>query len=103
MTRSGSVPSLDLKSFLPSSQDDEQQIENMHQVKKNYRKYFNETLVITNIFTNLQMIYWEWKQYMESCVLLLQVAANVFTSITSTVVLKEVLTSAQGYNFLISK
>ncbi|XP_003424057.1 synergin gamma isoform X1 [Nasonia vitripennis] len=77
LTRSGSVPSLDLKSFLPSSQDDEQQIENMH-----------------------QMIYWEWKQYMESCVLLLQVAANIFTSITSEIVLREVLSSAQGYNFL---
>ncbi|XP_058805291.1 synergin gamma-like [Phymastichus coffea] len=77
ITRSGSVPSLDLKSFLPSSQEDEQQIENMH-----------------------QMIYWEWKQYMESCVLLLQVAANIFTSITSEIVLREVLASAQGYNFL---
>ena len=49
------------------------------------------------------MIYWEWKQYMESCVLLLQVAANIFTSITSEVVLREVLSSAQGYNFLCSK
>lgn len=34
ITRSGSVPSLDLKSFLPSSQEDEQQIENMHQVSE---------------------------------------------------------------------
>ncbi|XP_012272798.1 synergin gamma [Orussus abietinus] len=77
LTRSGSVPSLDLKSFLPSTQDEEQQVENMH-----------------------QLIYWEWKQYMESCVLLLQVAANLFTNITSEVVLREVLSSAQGYNFL---
>jgi hypothetical protein len=37
---------------------------------------------------------------MESCVLLLQVAANIFTSITSELVLQEVLNSAQGYNFL---
>lgn len=36
LTRSGSVPSLDLKSFLPSSQEDEQQIENMHQVRHNF-------------------------------------------------------------------
>lgn len=46
------------------------------------------------------MIYWEWKQYMESCVLLLQFAANIFTSITSDIVLEEVLKSSQGYNFL---
>lgn len=45
-------------------------------------------------------MYWEWKQYMESCVLLLQVAANIFTNITSELVLQEVLNSAQGYNFL---
>lgn len=37
---------------------------------------------------------------MESCVLLLQVAANIFTNITSELVLQEVLNSAQGYNFL---
>jgi len=48
----------------------------------------------------LQSMYWEWKQYMESCVLLLQVAANIFTNITSELVLQEVLNSAQGYNFL---
>lgn len=40
---------------------------------------------------------------MESCVLLLQVAANIFTNITSENVLREVLASAQGYNFLCSK
>lgn len=50
-----------------------------------------------------QLIYSEWKQYMESCVLLLQVAANIFTNITSENVLREVLASAQGYNFLCSK
>ncbi|XP_048508508.1 synergin gamma-like isoform X2 [Athalia rosae] len=75
--RSGSVPSLDLKCFLTNSQDEDHQIENMH-----------------------QLIYWEWKQYMESCVLLLQVAANIFTSIASEEVLQEVLSTAQGYNFL---
>jgi len=37
---------------------------------------------------------------MESCVLLLQVSANIFTNITSELVLQEVLNSAQGYNFL---
>ncbi|XP_054008949.1 synergin gamma-like [Hylaeus anthracinus] len=77
LTRSGSVPSLDLKSFLPSSVEDEQIADAMHQAE-----------------------YWEWKQYMESCVLLLQVAANIFTSINSELVLHEVLNSAQGYNFL---
>lgn len=51
----------------------------------------------------LQITYWEWKQYMESCVLLLQVAANIFTNITSEMVLQEVLNSAQGYNFLCRK
>lgn len=40
---------------------------------------------------------------MESCVLLLQIAGNIFTSITSEIVLREVLSSAQGYNFLCSK
>ncbi|KAJ8679518.1 hypothetical protein QAD02_015305 [Eretmocerus hayati] len=79
LIRSGSVSSLDLKSILPSNHDDDQQIENMH-----------------------QMIYWEWKQYMESCVLLLQIAAKIFTSITSELVLNEVLSSAQGYNFLVN-
>ncbi|XP_043254342.1 synergin gamma-like [Colletes gigas] len=77
LTRSGSVPSLDLKSFLPSSVEDEQIADTTHQAE-----------------------YWEWKQYMESCVLLLQVAANIFTSINSELVLHEVLNSVQGYNFL---
>lgn len=77
LNRSGSVPSLDLKCFLPTTVDDDKERESMN-----------------------QLIYWEWKQYMESCVLLLQVAANIFTSITSEVVLAEVLNSAQGYNFL---
>ncbi|XP_011297313.1 synergin gamma isoform X2 [Fopius arisanus] len=77
LTRSGSVPSLDLKSFLPSNGDEEKETESMH-----------------------QLIYWEWKQYMESCILLLQVAVNIFTSINSEAVLQEVLNSAQGYNFL---
>jgi hypothetical protein len=40
---------------------------------------------------------------MRSCVILLQVAVNIFTNITSNIVLKEVLLSAQGYNFLCSK
>lgn len=35
LTRSGSVPSLDLKSFLSSNHDDETAVENMHQVRKN--------------------------------------------------------------------
>lgn len=52
---------------------------------------------------NLQTVYWEWKQYMESCISLLQIAANIFTNITSEVILNEVLNSAQGYNFLCSK
>ncbi|XP_043467951.1 synergin gamma-like isoform X2 [Leptopilina heterotoma] len=77
LTRSGSVPSLDLKSFFTPNHDDESAIENMQ-----------------------QMIYWEWKHYMESCVLLLQVAANIFSNISSEAVLREVLASAQGYNFL---
>ncbi|XP_020282276.1 synergin gamma-like [Pseudomyrmex gracilis] len=77
LPRSGSVPSLDLKSFLPSNIEEDQAVE-----------------------TSQQTMYWEWKQYMESCILLLQVAANIFTSITSELVLKEVLNSAQGYNFL---
>ncbi|KAG7208709.1 hypothetical protein KM043_014911 [Ampulex compressa] len=77
LTRSGSVPSLDLKSFLPSNVEEDQAVETVHQVA-----------------------YWEWKQYMESCVLLLQVAANMFTNISSELVLHEVLNSAQGYNFL---
>nr|XP_033323094.1 synergin gamma-like [Megalopta genalis] len=77
LTRSGSVPSLDLKSFLPSNAEDEPVVEATHQSE-----------------------YWEWKQYMESCVLLLQVAANIFTNISSELVLHEVLNSAQGYNFL---
>ncbi|CAL7947257.1 unnamed protein product [Xylocopa violacea] len=77
LTRSGSVPSLDLKSFLPSNTEDEQIVE-----------------------TTPQSEYWEWKQYMESCVLLLQVAANIFTNISSELILHEVLNSAQGYNFL---
>ncbi|XP_011868722.1 PREDICTED: synergin gamma-like [Vollenhovia emeryi] len=77
LPRSGSVPSLDLKSFLPSNVEDDQVIE-----------------------APQQTVYWEWKQYMESCVLLLQVAANIFTNITSELVLQEVLNSAQGYNFL---
>ena len=77
LTRSGSVPSLDLKSFLPSNAEDEQVMDTTHQAE-----------------------YWEWKQYMESCVLLLQVAANIFTTITSELMLHEVLNSAQGYNFL---
>ncbi|KAK0087221.1 hypothetical protein PV325_001463 [Microctonus aethiopoides] len=77
LTRSNSVPSLDLKLFLPSNVDDEKEMENMH-----------------------QLIYSEWKQYMESCVLLLQVSANIFMNITSDVVMQEVLNSAQGYNFL---
>ncbi|XP_043526752.1 synergin gamma-like [Frieseomelitta varia] len=77
LTRSGSVPSLDLKSFLPSTTEDEQIMDTTHQSE-----------------------YWEWKQYMESCVLLLQVAANIFTNINSELVLHEVLNSAQGYNFL---
>ncbi|XP_057320688.1 synergin gamma-like [Microplitis mediator] len=77
LTRSNSVPSLDLKSFLPANADEDKEAENMH-----------------------QLIYWEWKQYMESCVLLLQVAANIFTSINSETVLQEVLNSAQGYSFL---
>ncbi|XP_012224371.1 uncharacterized protein [Linepithema humile] len=77
LPRSGSVPSLDLKSFLPSNIEEDQVVE-----------------------TSQQITYWEWKQYMESCVLLLQVAANIFTNITSEMVLQEVLNSAQGYNFL---
>ncbi|KYN43478.1 Synergin gamma [Trachymyrmex septentrionalis] len=77
LPRSGSVPSLDLKSFLPSNVEEEQVIE-----------------------APQQTVYWEWKQYMESCVLLLQVAANIFTNITSELVLQEVLNSVQGYNFL---
>ncbi|XP_034182786.1 uncharacterized protein LOC117605495 [Osmia lignaria lignaria] len=77
LTRSGSVPSLDLKSFLPSNTEDELIVDTTHQAE-----------------------YWEWKQYMESCVLLLQVAANIFTNISSEIVLNEVLNSAQGYNFL---
>ncbi|XP_026669656.1 synergin gamma-like [Ceratina calcarata] len=77
LTRSGSVPSLDLKSFLPSNMEDEQTVD-----------------------TAPQSEYWEWKQYMESCVLLLQVAANIFTNISSELALHEVLNSAQGYNFL---
>ncbi|KYN12547.1 PREDICTED: synergin gamma-like [Trachymyrmex cornetzi] len=77
LPRSGSVPSLDLKSFLPSNVEEEQVIE-----------------------VSQQTVYWEWKQYMESCVLLLQVAANIFTNITSELVLQEILNSAQGYNFL---
>ncbi|XP_014470193.1 PREDICTED: synergin gamma-like [Dinoponera quadriceps] len=77
LPRSGSVPSLDLKSFLPSNIEEDQVVE------------FPQ-----------QSMYWEWKQYMESCVLLLQVAANIFTNITSELVLREVLNSAQGYNFL---
>ncbi|XP_043282899.1 synergin gamma-like [Venturia canescens] len=80
ITRSNSVPSLDLKSFLSPCIDDEQQ---QHQVEDMH-----------------QLIYSEWKQYMESCVLLLQTTANVFSGITSEVVLHEVLTSAHGYNFL---
>lgn len=32
LTRSGSVPSLDLKSFLPSNTEDEQIIDTTHQV-----------------------------------------------------------------------
>ncbi|XP_029164366.1 synergin gamma-like [Nylanderia fulva] len=77
LPRSGSVPSLDLKSFLPSNIEEDQVVE-----------------------ATQQAMYWEWKQYMESCVLLLQVAANIFTNITSELVLQEVLNSAQGYNFL---
>ncbi|XP_071574026.1 uncharacterized protein [Temnothorax nylanderi] len=77
LPRSGSVPSLDLKSFLPSNIEEDQVIEAPQQI-----------------------VYWEWKQYMESCVLLLQVAANIFANITSELVLQEVLNSAQGYNFL---
>ncbi|XP_012542160.1 synergin gamma isoform X1 [Monomorium pharaonis] len=77
LPRSGSVPSLDLKSFLPSNIEEDQIIE-----------------------APQQTVYWEWKQYMESCVLLLQVAANIFTNITSELVLQEVLNSDQGYNFL---
>ncbi|OAD60150.1 Synergin gamma [Eufriesea mexicana] len=77
LTRSGSVPSLDLKSFLPSNTEDEQIMDTTHQSE-----------------------YWEWKQYMESCVLLLQVAVNIFTNISSELILHEVLNSAQGYNFL---
>ncbi|XP_034948378.1 synergin gamma-like [Chelonus insularis] len=77
MTRSNSVPSLDLKCFLPSVGDEDKDVETMN-----------------------QSIYWEWKQYMETCVQLLQVSASIFTSITSEVVLHEVLNSAQGYNFL---
>ncbi|XP_024872784.1 synergin gamma-like [Temnothorax curvispinosus] len=77
LPRSGSVPSLDLKSFLPSNIEEDQVVE-----------------------APQQTVYWEWKQYMESCVLLLQVAANIFTNITSELVLQEVLNSAQGYNFL---
>ncbi|KAH0560934.1 synergin gamma-like [Cotesia glomerata] len=77
ITRSNSVPSLDLKSFLPANFEEDKETENMY-----------------------QLIYWEWKQYMESCVLLLQVAANIFTNISSDKVLQEVLNSGQGYNFL---
>ncbi|XP_015124567.1 uncharacterized protein LOC107046463 isoform X2 [Diachasma alloeum] len=77
LTRSGSVPSLDLKSFLPYNGDEEKETESMH-----------------------QLIYWEWKQYMESCILLFQLAVNIFTGINSEAVLQEVLNSAQGYNFL---
>ncbi|XP_035722991.1 uncharacterized protein LOC118441976 [Vespa mandarinia] len=77
ITRSGSVPSLDLKSFLPTNSEEDQIIQ------------------ITQ-----QTVYWEWKQYMESCISLLQIAANIFTNITSEVILNEVLNSAQGYNFL---
>ncbi|KAL7305234.1 hypothetical protein TKK_0002619 [Trichogramma kaykai] len=79
LTRSGSVLSLNLKSFSSTSQQDEQKFENIHQI-----------------------IYWEWKQYMESCILLLQLAANIFTNISSDVVLNEVLSSAKGYNFLVN-
>ncbi|KAF7413584.1 hypothetical protein HZH68_002073 [Vespula germanica] len=77
ITRSGSVPSLDLKSFLPTNSEEDQVVQ------------------ITQ-----QTVYWEWKQYMESCISLLQIAANIFTNITSEVILNEVLNSAQGYNFL---
>lgn len=37
---------------------------------------------------------------MESCIILLKMAANIFTNITSETVLREVLSSAQGYDFL---
>ncbi|KAK2588866.1 hypothetical protein KPH14_001733 [Odynerus spinipes] len=77
ITRSGSVPSLDLKSFLPLNAEEDQ----MTQLTQ-------------------QTVYWEWKQYMESCISLLQIAASIFINITSEVVLNEVLNSAQGYNFL---
>lgn len=116
LTRSGSVPSLDLKSFLPSNTEDEQIVDTTHQVitilyiTYVFCKYF---LYIQHIYKEykrgfiiylvLQSEYWEWKQYMESCVLLLQVAANIFTNISSELVLHEVLNSVQGYNFLCSK
>lgn len=77
ITRSGSVPSLDLKSFLPMNAEEDQMIQ-----------------------LTQQTVYWEWKQYMESCISLLQIAANIFTNITSEIILNEVLNSAQGYNFL---
>ncbi|XP_043497808.1 uncharacterized protein LOC122521291 [Polistes fuscatus] len=77
ITRSGSVPSLDLKSFLPTNSEEDQ----IAQITQ-------------------QTVYWEWKQYMESCISLLQIAANIFNNITSEVILNEVLNTAQGYNFL---
>ncbi|XP_011494930.1 PREDICTED: uncharacterized protein LOC105359888 [Ceratosolen solmsi marchali] len=73
-THSESMSSLDSKSFLQMGSEYEEQIKNM--------------------------IYWKWKHYMESCIVLLQVAANIFTNIRSKIILKEVLLSAQGYNFL---
>ncbi|XP_044019278.1 synergin gamma-like [Aphidius gifuensis] len=75
--KSKSMQSLDLNLCLEKDVDVDKEIKNMH-----------------------EMIYWEWKQYMESCVLLLQFAANIFTSITSDIVLEEVLKSSKGYNFL---
>lgn len=60
-------------------------------------------IIFYQVSSLLQTMYWEWKQYMESCVLLLQVAANIFTNITSELVLQEILNSAQGYNFLCRK
>lgn len=108
LTRSGSVPSLDLKSFLPSNAEDEQVMDTAHQVAIVYtllglNRIINAANEIGIIYSPLQAEYCEWKQYMESCVLLLQVAANIFTTITSELMLHEVLNSAQGYNFLCSK
>ncbi|XP_066586260.1 synergin gamma-like [Prorops nasuta] len=77
LIRSSSVSSLDLKSFLSPNTEEETMTEVNHM----------------RVFT-------EWKRYMESCVLLLQIAANIFGGINSEIVLSQVLNSARGYSFL---